>query len=391
MSRILCLGDSPFVTTGFGVVNKVATDTLITAGHDLIVIGAQDVDERPDAAFAYIPSGTGTADVMGWSKAPDVIEKYRPDAVHIIADPATVTAWLIHDKIRSLPVVAYMPIEGRPLNRIWTKVWDTTPDLRFITCSRYGQEVLADEGYEAVLAYHGVSPDFAPYPDDLRDEMRRAVGWDDKFIVMNVATNVRRKQWPRLFEAIAMLKRRHPDIYLYAHTKPFNNFFLGGHDLAQLAEQIGVEDRVIFPHFPADSWNLPLRGSSEPGLVDLYNMADVFVLPSQVEGFGIPLAEAMTCGLPVITTGHGPQAEVVGRAGDLLPVNDWEWNQSHQKYANVHPRDIASAIEVIHGSAEKRHRMRVKSIERAKLFHWDEYRSALVEAFGVTEAQGRAA
>lgn len=386
--RILCLGDSPFISTGFGVVNKVATDTLLDAGHELIVLGAQDESEHPEAKFIFIPRDGGTADVMGWAKAPEVVKQYRPDAVHIIADPATVTTWLLHDEIKSLPVVAYMPIEGAPLNRIWQRVWDITPNLKIITCSEYGQRVLSDAGYHSVMAYHGVSPDFTPYSDGLRAEMRKAVDWSDKFIVMNVATNVRRKQWPRLLEAIALLKRRHPDIYLYAHTKPFNNFYLGGHDLAQLAEQIGVEDRVIFPHFPADSWNLPLRGTSGPGLVDLYNMADMFVLPSQIEGFGLPLAEAMACGLPVVTTGHGPQAEVVGGAGDLLPVNDWEWNQSHQKYANVHPRDIAAAIEVIHNSPEKRRRMRAKSIERAKRFRWDDYRSALVEAFGVAQAQG---
>lgn len=383
--KILCLGDSPFHFTGFGVVNRVAHNTLMAAGHRLVTLAGLEADEHevPDG-HVFIPSGIGTMDVMGWALVPKVIEEHQPDAVHIIGDPATVTTWLLHEEIKRLPVVAYMPIEGEPLNRIWTKVWETKPDIKFITCSNYGVCVMADAGYAVPMAYHGVGPEFQRYEQDRREAYREAVGWDGKFIVMNVAANVRRKQWPRLFEAIGLLQKRHPDIYLYAHTKAFNNFYLGGHDLPQLAEQIGVADRVIFPHF-TDSWEIPLNGQTEPGLVDLYNMADMFVLPSQVEGFGLPLAEAMACGLPVVTTDHAAQAEVVNGAGKLIPVHDWEWNQSHQKYANVHPRDIADAIERVYRNPEIRRQMSRKSLERARAFSWDDYRKQLVEAFGAEE------
>jgi glycosyltransferase involved in cell wall biosynthesis len=50
--------------------------------------------------------------------------------------------------------------------------------------------------------------------------------------------------------------------------------------------------------------------------------ADAFVLPSLLEGFGIPLVEAMAAGLPVITTTGGAASEIVGDAGLVVPPGD---------------------------------------------------------------------
>ena len=50
-----------------------------------------------------------------------------------------------------------------------------------------------------------------------------------------------------------------------------------------------------------------------------YAGASVFVFPSLAEGFGWPIAEAMACGCPVITTNEAPMTEVAGDAGFLIP------------------------------------------------------------------------
>jgi glycosyltransferase involved in cell wall biosynthesis len=50
--------------------------------------------------------------------------------------------------------------------------------------------------------------------------------------------------------------------------------------------------------------------------------ADAFVLPTLLEGFGYPLAEAMAAGLPVVTTTGGSASEIVGDAGLIVPVGD---------------------------------------------------------------------
>ena len=60
----------------------------------------------------------------------------------------------------------------------------------------------------------------------------------------------------------------------------------------------------------------------------LYSLADVFVFPSWIEGFGIPLLEAMTCGAPVIASDRGSIPEVAGDAAMLMDAED------HQKLAD---------------------------------------------------------
>jgi glycosyltransferase involved in cell wall biosynthesis/2-polyprenyl-3-methyl-5-hydroxy-6-metoxy-1,4-benzoquinol methylase len=89
---------------------------------------------------------------------------------------------------------------------------------------------------------------------------------------------------------------------------------------------------------------------------DLYNAADVFVLPSistrmWKEQFGMVLAEAMACGTPVISTTSGSIPEVVGDAGLLVPAND--------------PGDLGRAIAAVCRDESLRRNLRDRGRKRA--------------------------
>lgn len=62
-----------------------------------------------------------------------------------------------------------------------------------------------------------------------------------------------------------------------------------------------------------------LENITESLLVSIYSGASVFLFPSLAEGFGWPIAEAMACKCPVITTGEGPMTEVGGKAAFYIP------------------------------------------------------------------------
>jgi alpha-1,3-rhamnosyl/mannosyltransferase len=57
-------------------------------------------------------------------------------------------------------------------------------------------------------------------------------------------------------------------------------------------------------------------------LADLFHAARVFAYPSVYEGFGIPVLEAMSAGIPVVSTTDPAVVEVAGGAADLVPVGD---------------------------------------------------------------------
>jgi len=87
-------------------------------------------------------------------------------------------------------------------------------------------------------------------------------------------------------------------------------------------------------------------------LPSYYSLADVFVLPSLFEGFGLPLAEAMACGTPIVATNVGAIPEVVGDAGLLVSAMD--------------SRALAGAIRTLLADEELRRTLGARGVERAR-------------------------
>jgi glycosyltransferase involved in cell wall biosynthesis len=89
---------------------------------------------------------------------------------------------------------------------------------------------------------------------------------------------------------------------------------------------------------------------------EIYRDALVLVMPSHTEGFGIPAAEAMAFGVPVIAANRGALPETVGTAGRLFdPTN-----------ADA----LADALAAVLGDADLRREMREAGFEQARQFQW---------------------
>lgn len=99
----------------------------------------------------------------------------------------------------------------------------------------------------------------------------------------------------------------------------------------------------------------------------IYSGAELFVYPSFYEGFGIPLLEAMACGIPVISSDNSSLPEVVGDAGIYVKAED----------ANSLTRNISKLL----ADRTLADKYRKKGFEQAKKFSWEKSADELVRVF----------
>jgi len=127
----------------------------------------------------------------------------------------------------------------------------------------------------------------------------------DNMVLMVMSRDTAVKGLRYLLEALAELRKRWDLKLVVVGTT------LGDGVTEKLMAKLGVTDAVTF------------RNQIETSeLIKLYRSAMLVAVPSTYEGFGIPAAEAMACGAPLVSTTAGALPEVVGDAGILIPPAD---------------------------------------------------------------------
>lgn len=154
------------------------------------------------------------------------------------------------------------------------------------------------------VLYSGVDARFKPIEDTrILTAVREKYALGQAPYVFTVGTIQPRKNYQMLIRAFAHI----------AHSHEHNLVIAGGQGWLydEILEEVHVQNlvgRVLFTGFVDDD-DLPA----------LYSSASLFVFPSLYEGFGLPLLEAMACGVPVISSNTSCLPEVAGRAAVLLP------------------------------------------------------------------------
>lgn len=170
-----------------------------------------------------------------------------------------------------------------------------------------------------------------------------------------------------LLDALAKVRVERPEAHLVVIGR-----LKDGSAVPSLIEQLGLEGAVEF-----------VSGVSDERIVELYAEAEVAVVPSLYEGFSLPAAEAMACGVPVVATTGGALPEVVGADGDCartVPPGD--------------PSALAAMVIEVLGDPEQRSRLgdrgRARVLER---FTWRSHAEGLVEIWRaeLAERDGRRA
>ena len=161
-----------------------------------------------------------------------------------------------------------------------------------------------------------------------------------------------------LLQALARVRQRFPAPWHLVVVGDYSNdsFYGCYEELVALSSQLEMTERVTFTGFVPDEH-----------LVALYNGATMLVLPSFNEGFGLPVVEAMACGVPVAASRRGSLPEVVGSAGVLFDPGD------HEEMASV-------LVRLLDDGALRQH-LRAEGLHRAERFSWKAAATKAVHLF----------
>jgi glycosyltransferase involved in cell wall biosynthesis len=212
---------------------------------------------------------------------------------------------------------------------------------RIITVSKFSRERLLEycrvPREKVVVIPHGVDPHFRPLPADTIADVRRELRLPQRYVLF-VGNLVPRKNLLGLLEAWNVVCPEFPDLSLVlvgAEDRVFRRLGLGA-----------LPPSVVSAGYIADEY-----------LPAVYGGAELFVLPSLYEGFGLPLLEAMACGTPVLTADVTSLPEVAGGAALLV---------------DPYSRDsMCAGLHRLLSEAPLRQRLARQGLERASAFTWE--------------------
>jgi phosphatidyl-myo-inositol alpha-mannosyltransferase len=159
------------------------------------------------------------------------------------------------------------------------------------------------------ILHNGVNlQQFAPAPP-LGFAMRRFLGIGDEKVILYVGRVCKQKGTDLLIDAYLRIKRQFEGVRLV---------------VAGPAEEFGKSGGTDLTRCITQSGGIYLGAAQEEELASIYNLADVFVMPTRdIEMFGMAAVEAQACGKPVVASHHGGLPEVISnRSGRFFPVGD---------------------------------------------------------------------
>lgn len=183
---------------------------------------------------------------------------------------------------------------------------------------------------------------FAPCPD-----VRRR----NDLIVTTASADTPLKGLPVLIDAFAQIAEKYPKLKLLVIGR------LRPGPTSAAIDSANLSDRICFK-----------GGLSQAEIASCFCEATMMISPSLFEGFGMPAAEAMACGAPVIVSTGGALPEVAGDAGIITPKGD--------------AAALAKAMENLLDKPEQRDALGAAGLERARaLFSWPRHAAKAVALY----------
>ena len=227
--------------------------------------------------------------------------------------------------------------------------WITNRADRVIVCSFYMREQVADifgvPDERIAVIWNGIDPeDLHPHDEPELERLRAQFAAPGEKLVLLIGRLVYEKGFQLAIEAMPELIERHPETrFLVAGS--------GTHE-QQLRRQ--AEELVLMNHGTFLGW------MGDDVLHSLYRIADVCVVPSIYEPFGLVALEAMASGCPCIVADTGGLREVVPH------------EEAGLRFTARDPGSLIGAVERVFRDSDLRERLVAEAAEHVLRFDWDD-------------------
>jgi len=360
---------------------------MVDQGWNVMQVGITDLGSKSPLDTIKFPVISSDPQRDYWALGPlrESLQTFLPDVTFTLFDHWMVVAEGVPSPggLLGLPgrqlttVVHYFPIDGEPMPSYWRPI---LYEVDFpVAMADYGVKVVQQQcpNLPVRRIYHGVETDtFRPYDDATRQALRARWGLDGKFVVGMVNRFQPRKNIPSGLKAFALFHQKFPNSHLILRMSTRD---VGG-DLYALLERynIALATTII------DS--TPAQGVPQEQLVDIYNLCDLTIHPSQGEGFGLTALESRACGTPAFVTDFSASAELVADKIERIPVRARYVSARNIEQALIDEKELARRmVQYARQSPQGLQAWRQKVRARAEEFAWDkilpQFRDLFEEAY----------
>ncbi len=361
---ILWLSVSPHIRSGYGNVTKNIVFRLHERGWPVVIVayyGLHDGGMLKLGGVPVLPIANKERD-YGRTSVPYYKKIFSLDLPILFSD-----FWRFNWFAKLENSTFYGPIDHSEYGLQHRKTLKEFKE--FIAISDFGRREAKKYGRLTSVIPHGVNTKvFKPLDKNICREHFNFR--NDKFIIGIVAANndpEPRKGWDKMFLGFKIFLEKHPElrkkVFLFAYTRPTQ---LEGFDLPGLAQSIGIDKDVFFPDLMTDLVGLP-----DEEMAMLYNCFDILMNCARREGFGLPILEAQSCGVPVIATDFSSMPELVKGHGWLVKGKDIMYTPLNGKCVVPDQEDIAKKIEEAYFNSELRRKYGKLSRNFALKYDWD--------------------
>lgn len=303
MSKIAVVTDMDVTGSGYYFLMTPLLSKLAGLGHDIKVAGLTYAGAEHNFPFSIIPARE-LLDCAGIVN--NLHYLWNPDIIMVALDIPHQINYIQQFAQYKRKYIGITPLENGPLTMSWAAPLFNADFMFFI--SELGKQEAMKAGMTKVdHLVVGVDTEFwRPPINEEKSLLRNGLGIkEDEFVILTVADNQERKNLWAALEITSRLKKSGVKVRYMLVTREQSPF---GWKLRDLAIKLDInQEFLVFNR------GLPIRD-----LWGLYAAADAYLQTSKAEGLGMPVLEAMACGLPCVATDTGALHELLDGRGWLI-------------------------------------------------------------------------